>query len=147
MAINELVPKEKTVIVPETGEKPIIKVEPPQEVYETNRMIVKDRRIIWYIWLVLEILLFLRFVLHLFGANPWNMFTVLIEFLTFPFILPFMGVFSSTVFGRGDNQIEWSALFAMFVYLLVAFIASRFFKLKKPVDPLEAQQKVEGSVI
>lgn len=146
MAINDMEPKEKTVVVPETGEKPVIKVEAPQEVYETNRMIVKDKRVIWYVWLVVEILLFLRFILHFFGANPWNFFTVAIEFLTFPFMLPFMNTFSSTEFG-GNNQIEWSVLFAMFVYLLIAIIASRFFKLKKPVDPLEARQKVEGSVI
>lgn len=141
-----MVQKEKTVVVPETGERSIIKVEPPQDVYETNRMIVRDRRVIWYVWLVVEILLFLRLTLHFFGANPWNFFTVLIEFLTFPFVIIFAGVFKSTEFGE-DNYIEWSVMLAMFVYLLFAFIASRFFKLKRPVNPLEAQQKVQNSLV
>lgn len=142
-----MVPKEKIIVEPETGERPVIKVEPPQETYKTNKTILKNRKIIWYIWMVAEITLFLRFIVHLFGANPWNFFTVFIEFITFPFMLPFMEIFDSTEFGRGDNQIEWSVILAMFVYLLLAYILSRFFKLKKPVDPAEAQAKVRGSII
>lgn len=37
-------------------------------------------------------------------------------------------------------EIEWSTLFAMFVYALIALIVVRFFKLRKPIDPKEADQ-------
>jgi YggT family protein len=142
MDLQEMVPKEKTVVEPVTGEKPVIKVEPPQQVYDVNKNILKGRRIIWYIWLVIEILLFIRFLLKLFGANQWNIFNILIEILTLPFVLLFNNVFSPTVFLNGNNKIEWSTLFAMFIYLLITFIIARFFKLKKPINPTEAQQKV-----
>jgi YggT family protein len=54
-------------------------------------------------WLVgtLEILLGLRFLLRLFGANNQNEFARLINNLSAPFIAPFSTLFISPVFGDG----------------------------------------------
>jgi hypothetical protein len=140
MATGEIIQKEEILVEPETGEKPVIKVEPPQHVYETNKTIVWNKRILWYIWFVIELLLLLRFIIKLFGANTWSAFHILITILTFPFVILFTGLFTSTFWGK-TNEIEWSTLFAMLVYILLALAASRFFKIKKPIDPTEAQAK------
>ncbi|QQG44482.1 MAG: hypothetical protein HYW86_01020 [Candidatus Roizmanbacteria bacterium] len=139
MAVAPIVSKKKTVVESKTGES-TIKVEPPQETYETEKMIVKDRRIIWYIWLVIEIILLLRFLTKLFGPNPSNGFNILITILSAPFTFLFNDLFPLSLLD-GRKVIEWSTLFAMVVYLFLAIIFSRFFKLKKPIDPLEAEKK------
>lgn len=48
MTVGELVPKEQTIIEPSTGEKPVIKVEPPQVSYEKEKKIIIHKKILWY---------------------------------------------------------------------------------------------------
>jgi hypothetical protein len=116
---------------------PVIKVEPPQQVYEEKKKIVLEKRIIWYICLVIEALLLVLFLLQLFDANV-SIFTVLINILTFPFVFLFKGLFETE---------EFPTLFAMFVYAVLALVVSRFFRLKKPIDPKEADKKVEMPIV
>jgi len=133
-------------VEPITGEKPVIKVEPPQQEYEEKKHIIRYRQIVWYVWLVLEALLLLRFLLKLFGANPLSLFSLLVYILSTPFTFIFFGLFPSTVDPSSRNEIEWSTLFAMLFYAVVAFLVSRYFRLKKPIDPLEAETKVEDTI-
>lgn len=143
MIVGEPVPREQTVIEPSTGEKPVIKVEPPQISYEKEKRIIIHKRILWYVLTVLEAVLFFRFILKLFGANPFNLFNILIEIITIPFLFIFINLFPPAQSLTGNLVLEWSTLFAMLFYGVVAFLISRFYKLKKPIDPKEAEEKVE----
>jgi len=115
----------------------VIKVEAPQKVYEERKKIVLEKRIIWYIWLVIEALLLMLLLLQLFDAN-FNIFVVLVSILTFPFVFLFQGLFQT---------VEFSTLFAMLFYGVLALVISRFFRLKKPIDPKEAEKKVDTPIV
>jgi hypothetical protein len=146
MAIGEILPKEPTIVEPETGEKPVIKVEPPQESFEAKKHIIRSKQIFWYSWMVIELLLFLRFLLMLFGANHKSLFAVIVDTLSWPLRFIFSGLFPSAVSPVGSIIIEWSTLFAMLTYMLIVFVATRFFKLGKPIDPEEADKNVEKNI-
>lgn len=134
--------KPETIIIePETGEKPVIKVKSPQIDFEQKKKIIFKRRIIWYAFTILEVILFLRFILKLFGARDESLFAIIINILSFPFVLIFNGLFEPLISPTGDIVLEWSTLFAMFFYAILAFVVSLFFRLKKPIDPQEAEKK------
>lgn len=143
MTLEEAVPKEQTTIEPDTGEKPVLKVEPPQQEYEEKRTIVKKRHILWYVWTVVEALLLIRFLIRLLGANPLNLFSTLVDILSVPFVFLFAGLFTPSFSADGDMKIEWSTLFAIFVYAVIAFLVSRFYIINKPISPKEAEKKAE----
>jgi|GEM_PF-2017912 len=142
MADIPIVPKEPTVVEPKTGDKPVIKIEPPQKIYETEKKIVREKQIIWYVWLIIEVILFCRFLLKLFGANPTSLFSIIITILSTPFTFLFTGLFSPIIVPVGHIVIEWSTLFAMLIYTLIAWVMTVFFRLKKPIYPQEAERKV-----
>ncbi|EKD84616.1 MAG: hypothetical protein ACD_38C00185G0002 [uncultured bacterium] len=143
MQIDTPILKEPIVVEPRSGEKPVIKVESPQIDYEKKKKIVRYKEILWYILLVIEALLLIRFLLKLFGANPLNIFSIIINIISIPFTILFIGLFPSTVSLTGRQEIEWSTLFAMLFYAILIFVISRFYRLKKPIDPKEAEEKVE----
>lgn len=140
MSIGQIAPEQQTVIQPRTGEKPVVRVEPPQQIYEAKRSILRSREIIWYILGIIEFLLMFRFLLKLFGANPSSGFMVLVDILSSPFAILFSGLFPSSI--AGNIVMEWSTLFAMLVYLVLAWGLSKLFKFKKPVGPQEVEDKV-----
>ncbi len=146
MAIGEILPKEPTIVESETGEKPVIKVESPQESFEVKKNIIRGKQLLWYSWMVIELLLFLRFLLMLFGANHLSLFALIVDTLSWPFRFIFNGLFSSAVSPGGRITVEWSTLFAMLSYTLIALVATRFFKLGKPIDPEEAEKRVEKTI-
>ncbi len=139
-----IAPLEQEKIVVEPKGEPVIKVEPPQVEYETKRGLVRGRQILWYIWLVIEVILLLRFLLRLFGASSDVAFNILITIISFPAVFLFQGLFKSTVSPDGKASIEWSTLFAMLTYAIIAIVVHRYFKLKKPIDPKEAEEKLES---
>lgn len=138
--ISENVEQEPIIVEPSAGES-VIKVEPPQEEYEKKRTIVRSREWIWWVLLVIEIILLIRFFIKLFGADPNNLFSIFINLISLPFMFMFIGLFTSTTSITGNVIIEWSTFFAIFFYLAVAYIVSRFFKLRKPIDPKEADEQ------
>lgn len=147
MPIEEPATQEpKITVEPATGEKPVIKVEPPQLDYEKKKKIIRNKQLIWYILLVIEVLLALRFVLKLLGANPASVFSILVYITTLPFVIIFTGVFPSSVSPTGNIVLEWSTLFAMFVYAVIAFLISFFYRLKKPINPKEAEEKADQTI-
>ena len=75
--------------------------------------------VVYFIFTVIIVLLALRFVLLLFGANPDAGFTALIYTLTTPFMAPFFAVFGTTQIN--GSTFEWSALLAIAVYALLAW--------------------------
>ena len=84
-----------------------------------------------YVWIVnsiywlaglLEILLGLRFVLRLFGANPQNEFARLINNLSDPFMAPFSTLFISPTSGGGTNIFDVNIVIAIVAYALLSYL-------------------------
>lgn len=65
--------------------------------------------------------LILRFLLRLFGANPESGFVEFIYESTRSLLAPFRGIFESQVVSS-NHVIEFSTLFAIAIYLLVAWL-------------------------
>lgn len=74
----------------------------------------------------LEVLLLLRFVLRLFGANTDNAFASFILNLSEPFIAPFSTLFVSPVTGQGANIFDVNILIAIVAYALAGWLAIAF---------------------
>jgi YGGT family len=85
-------------------------------------------RVVRYATAVLEVALVIRFFLRLLGASPDAAFTVLIYGLTYPFLVPFEGVFGQP--GQGAFVFDSAALVAMIVYPLVGWAAVGLIKIK-----------------
>lgn len=113
----------------------------PQQAYTQKKAIFRAYQIIWYILGLVEVLLALRFVLRLLGANAASGFTALIYAVSAPLALPFRGVVGATQFG--NSVMEWSSLIAMLVYLLIAWGLVKLFQLIKPTDPHEVETTVD----
>ena len=77
-------------------------------------------------WLLgmLEILLGLRFLLRLFGANPQNEFARLINNLSAPFINPFSTLFISPTFDGGAYIFDVNIAIAIVAYMLLSYLAA-----------------------
>jgi hypothetical protein len=100
----------------------------------------RGTQIVWYILNLIEVLLLLRFVLKLLGANPYAGFTHFIYAITYGFAAPFLNVFRvSQVTG---SIIEWSTILAMLVYWMIAWGIVRLLVMGKPVSSLEASDKL-----
>ena len=75
-------------------------------------------------WLtgMLEILLVIRFLLRLFGANPKNDFALIINNLSMPFIAPFSTLFISPTTNSGTNIFDLNIVVAIVVYALLSYL-------------------------
>lgn len=79
---------------------------------------------------VIELLLGLRFVLMLVGANPNATFTRFLYAITLPLVLPFLGVFPDPQL-HGQSVFELSSLLAILVYAVLNRIIIRFVYLRR----------------
>jgi YggT family protein len=93
----------------------------------------KVRQGIWYLVGALELLLALRFVLRLAGANPENTFANSIYNLSNPFVTPFSTLFVSPATSGtstfSQNIFDINLLIAMFAYLLLGFLVAWLVKI------------------
>ncbi|MEA5534638.1 YggT family protein [Crocosphaera sp. XPORK-15E] len=89
------------------------------------------RRNAVFVWIVnsifwltgmLEILLGIRFLLRLFGANPQNQFAQLINRLSEPFIAPFSTLFISPATDGGANIFDVNIVIAIAAYALLGYV-------------------------
>lgn len=92
--------------------------------YEAFLYIAKIGR---YILDIAEIVLVLRFVFKLLGANPGSSFVNFLYGVSDPLVAPFRGIFQSTPVEIGVA--EWSSLVAMLSYALIAYIFLRLLRL------------------
>lgn len=77
---------------------------------------------IWYVVGVISVLIALRLIFKLFGANEVG-FTDLLYGITGPFVAPFLGIFPApTVEG---SYFETASLVAIIVYSIVGWIIAR----------------------
>lgn len=121
--------------------QPVIADEPPVKEYQKKHVIFRSYQIIWWILGFVEIILALRFILKLLGANA-SMFTGLVYGLSAPFALPFMGMFGVTA--EGDNIVEWTTLIALLVYPLLAMGIVKILQVAKPTTSEEVEQTVDS---
>ena len=77
------------------------------------------QRIVWFIVGVISIIIALRFVLLLLGANQAAGFTDFIYGLSGVFVAPFIGIFGEPTYGT--SVFEISSLLAIAVYLLIGW--------------------------
>jgi YggT family protein len=89
------------------------------------------RRIMTFSWLInsifwllgiLEMLLVIRFLLRLFGANPENQFAQLINTLSAPFMAPFATLFISPTSTNGNNIFDLNIVIAIMAYTLLSYV-------------------------
>jgi hypothetical protein len=80
----------------------------------------KLEQVIWLILGILLAMLGLRVLLALLAANQANSFAHLIFSATYPFVVPFFGLFGYR-FQYGVSHLEVETLVAMAVYSLVAW--------------------------
>lgn len=83
----------------------------------------KLRQVIYLVFGIIEGLIAIRFVLRALGANPATPFAQFVYGATDPFLAPFAGLFSPL---RVDGGVlEWHALLAIVVYMLVAWVLAK----------------------
>ena len=131
---SQVVRKTKTQI------DPLIKEEAPQKVFDKKKRIFRINQIIWYILGFVEILLAFRIVLKALGANPNSGFTSFIYSITGPFALPFRGILGESI--DGSSLLEWSSVFAVVVYLVIAGGLVYLLDLVNPVSKEEVEEAV-----
>ncbi len=89
-------------------------------------------RLVWFVVGVLDVLLAIRFVLLLAGANAATGFANLVYGVTAPFVAPFLGLFGRHLTYPGAAQtgyVEFESLVAIVVWTLVAWIIVKVLQL------------------
>ena len=96
-------------------------------VQETNPAASMAIQIVYYLAGVISLLLGLRFVLFLLGANNTGIVNWVFQ-ITQPFVSPFYGIFGNTIL-YGDARIEWESLVAIIAIGIIAYIVAGFLRL------------------
>jgi hypothetical protein len=77
-------------------------------------------RVVYFVLGVLEVIMGLRFIFRLLGANPDSDFVMVLYNLSLVFVTPFNGIFNDQAIGR-ISVFEVSTLIAMLIYALIAW--------------------------
>ena len=77
-------------------------------------------RVVYFVLGVLEVIMGLRFIFRLLGANQGSSFAMFLYDLSHVFVAPFNGIFNDQAIGR-VSVFEVSTLVAMLVYALIAW--------------------------
>lgn len=93
--------------------------EDQEEKHTTAYSVAKLTAYLSWFFVVIEILLCLRFFLKLVGAVPTNPFAAFLYALTSIFLFVFEGIVKDPTFGANSTHVlEWSTLIAILVYAL-----------------------------
>lgn len=121
-------PQQNGYMPPQQGPYP----SPDKRLPDRKSVAVKLEELIYVLLVSLELLLGVRFVLKLIGANPRNpVVNVLYEF-TGIFITPFEGFFSYRILNDTrvlQSVFEWETLIAMGVFAVLGFIVVKLIDL------------------
>lgn len=90
------------------------------------------QRIVWFIAGLISVIIAMRFVFLLLGANRDAGFTDFIYSLSAPFVAPFTRIFGEPTYGT--STFEVSSLLAIAVYLLIAWGIAKLLTLARPQD-------------
>jgi uncharacterized protein YggT (Ycf19 family) len=99
----------------------------PSEATRRAAGVARAKQVIYFIFGIVNVLLVMRFVLLLLGANEASPFVNLIYGLSRPFVAPFRGIFGEPAFD--GSVIEWASLVGIIVYSLVAYGLARVIEL------------------
>ena len=96
----------------------------PRDVYEDENLRRASirywiTRTTYFVLGVLEVILLLRFLFRLLGANQSSSFVVFLYNLSHVFVVPFYGIFNDPTFG--NSVLEITTLIAMLIYALLAW--------------------------
>ena len=94
---------------------------PKSQKDKQNSTVAKVVQVIWYIVGLLVVLLAVRFILALLGANLDNSFAQFIYQLTDPLVAPFRGLLQIGQFQAGVVRLEIETILAALVYGLVGW--------------------------
>lgn len=92
-----------------------------------------------WVLIVLEVILFLRFLFKLIGADPTNPFATFLYNLSGVFVYVFRGIVSDLTFGsHSGNVFETSTLIAMLVYALIFWMLKLLLRtiISRPEEPV-----------
>ncbi len=93
--------------------------------YEARRSaLVKVEQVLYLIMVIIEGLIFIRFVLRLLAANPAAGFAQFIYGITAPFVAPFVGLFPNPGAANG-SVLELYTLVALIFYPLLFWVLVR----------------------
>lgn len=85
--------------------------------------ITRAKQVVYFIFGVINVLLLIRFILLLLGAQEQSSFVGLIYGLSRPLALPFQGIFAEPTLG--GSILEWASLVAIAIYSLIAYGIAR----------------------
>lgn len=88
-----------------------------------NALLSRIIQVIYYLTGALAVLLLLRILLRLFGANPDNQFAAFIYNLSKPFVVPFNNLFGTPELGR--QVFDINAIVAIAAYAILAWLIGR----------------------
>ncbi len=94
---------------------------PKSQTQTHNRSVAKINQVIWYIVGFVVVLLLVRFVLALLGANLENAFASFMYAITDPLVSPFRGLLQIGEFQAGVVRVEVETLLAGLVYGLIGW--------------------------
>ena len=112
----------------------------PVTTYQEKVGLLRLSQIVWFMLGIIEVLLILRLVLLVVGANPLAQFTVLIYNLSSPLTAPFRGILG--VSSVGPAVIEWSTLIAILVYAIIAYGILKIIEFFNPVTPRQVDEQL-----
>jgi uncharacterized protein YggT (Ycf19 family) len=98
-------------------------------------------RAVLFVFGLIELLIFVRFVLLLLGANAQAGFTQWIYQASGVFMAPFHAIFGTQ--SVGGATVEWSAIVAIIVYALIAYLIVRVIDALTPSYRSETVQSDE----
>ncbi len=108
--------------------------------YHSVQPAYRASQVVWYVAGIIEVILGLRFVLRLIGANPSAGFVDGVYTLSRPLVSPFDGiVHNASVSG---SVFDWNTIIAMAVYWIVAWAIVRLFFIGRPVSEDEARTEI-----
>lgn len=92
--------------------------------------VVVAQRVVWFIAGAIAVIIALRFLLLLLGANQAAGFTDFIYGLSGVFVAPFVGIFGAPVYGQ--SVFEISSILAIIVYLLLGWGIAKLLTIGRP---------------
>lgn len=118
---REVVRQETTTGEPVAPVRPVAPVTTSRTAVYRQGVSYNDRaiQVIWWVVGLIEVLIGIRFLLKLFGANPASAFVSFMYNLTWPLVAPFHGIFNTTQQGR--SVFEPESIVAALIYLLLGW--------------------------
>jgi len=89
-----------------------------------NSTVARIVHISYYLFGALELLLMVRVILYLIGANPANGFARFIDALSYPFVAVFASLLENPTVGT-TGVLEVTTIIAMLAYAIVASLVGR----------------------